>query len=53
MSKVVSFLYKLARGANDLSKLASGDPRKIARRAGNKAIGRKVGSKIYLKGRRR
>jgi len=47
MSKFVSFLYKLARTANDIEKITSGDPKKIARRAKNKILGRKVVSKIY------
>ena len=42
MSKSVSFLYKLARLANDVEKLSSGDPKKIARRAKNKYIGKKI-----------
>ena len=31
MSKAVSFLYQLARAANDIEKLSSGDPKRIAR----------------------
>jgi hypothetical protein len=46
MSKLVSSLYKLARFTNDLDKIASGDPVKIARRIKNKFIGRKI-SKIW------
>ncbi|GAH02344.1 unnamed protein product, partial [marine sediment metagenome] len=42
MSKSISFLYQLARTANDIEKLASGDPKRIARRAKNKYIGRTV-----------
>ena len=38
MSKSTSFLYQLARAANDIEKLASGDPKRIARRAKNKYI---------------
>ncbi|MBA7545594.1 hypothetical protein ES705_37963 [subsurface metagenome] len=38
MGKLVSFLYKLARAANDISKVSSGNPKKIARRAKNKII---------------
>jgi len=41
MGKLVSGLYKLARAANDISKMASGDPVRIARRIKNKVIGRK------------
>ncbi len=47
MSKFVSFLYKLARTANDIETITSGNPKKIARRAKNKILGRKVISKIY------
>jgi len=45
--KLVSFLYKLARVANDISKLASGKPKKILRRAKNKIIGKKLIRKIW------
>jgi len=38
MSKTVSFLYRLARLANDVEKIKSGDPKKIARRVKNKVI---------------
>ncbi len=47
MSKAVSFLYKLARKANDVKAVTSGDPKKIARRAKNKIIGRKLIRKIW------
>ena len=47
MSKTVSFLYKLARMANDIEKLSSGDPKKIARGVKNKVIGRKLVRKVW------
>ena len=47
MGKTVSFLYKLARLANDLEKISSGSPKKIARRAKNKVIGRKLVKKLW------
>jgi len=47
MSKSVSFLYQLARAANDIEKLSSGDPKRIARRAKNKYIGRKLVRKVW------
>jgi hypothetical protein len=47
MGKTVSFLYRLARMANDVEKVSSGDPKKIARRAKNKYIGRKVIRKLW------
>lgn len=47
MSKSVSFLYNLARMANDVEKVSSGDPKRIARRAKNKYIGRKLVSKTW------
>jgi len=39
----VSQMYAAARLANDVSILASGDPRRIARRAKNKIVGRALG----------
>jgi hypothetical protein len=47
MAKFVSFLYQLARTANDIEKIASGNPKRVARRAKNKFLSRKVASKIY------
>jgi len=40
---LVSQMYAAARMANDISTLASGNPRRIARRAKNKIIGRALG----------
>ena len=39
----MSQMYAAARLANDVSTLASGDPRRIARRAKNKIVGRALG----------
>ncbi len=47
MGKTVSFLYKLARLANDVETLSSGNPKRIARRAKNKMIGRKIVKKLW------
>ncbi len=47
MGKTVSFLYNLARIANDVEKISSGDPKKIARRAKNKYIGKKLVRKLW------
>ena len=47
MGKLVSSLFKLARIANDVSKVASGDPKKIIRKVKNKIIGRKLIKKIW------
>ncbi len=47
MSKTISFLYRLARMANDIETLASGRPKRIARRAKNKFIGRKIVRKVW------
>jgi len=47
MGRLVSGLFKLARVVNDISKVASGNPKKIIRRVKNKIIGRKVIRKIW------
>jgi len=47
LNKTVSFLYKLARKANDVKVITSGDPSRIARRVKNKIIGRKLIRKIW------
>jgi len=46
---LVSSLYKMARIANDVSALASGNPKRISRRLVNKMVGRKIASKLYLR----
>jgi hypothetical protein len=40
---LVSELYRAARLANDVSVLASGNPRRISRRAKNVILGRALG----------
>lgn len=40
---LVSQLFRIARTADDISTLASGNPRRISRRAKNKLIGRALG----------
>jgi hypothetical protein len=47
MAKSVRFLYKLARLANDVETLSSGNPKRIARRAKNKYVGRKLVRKVW------
>ncbi len=47
LGKTVSFLYNIARMANDVEKISSGDPKKIARRAKNKYIGKKLVRKLW------
>ena len=39
----VSQMYRAARLANDISTLASGNPKRITRRAKNKILGRAMG----------
>ena len=46
MAKLVSFLYNLARKANDVETLSSGDPKRVAKRAKNKVIGRSLIKKL-------
>ena len=46
---LVSALYKIARIANDVKVLSSGNPKRIARHYANKSIGRYVVSRMYLR----
>jgi hypothetical protein len=46
---LVSALYKIARIANDVKVLSSGNPKRIARHYANKALGRYVVSRMYLR----
>tara|TARA_Y100000310_G_scaffold286448_1_gene310597 strand:- start:37 stop:198 length:162 start_codon:yes stop_codon:yes gene_type:complete len=45
--KFISFLYQLARKANDAETLLSGNPKRIARRAKNKYVGKKLVRKVW------
>ncbi len=38
--KITRLLYKLARVSRDIEVVSSGDPKKVARRAKNKVLGR-------------
>jgi hypothetical protein len=46
---LVSSLFKIARIANEVRVLSSGKPKRIARHYANKAIGRYVVSRMYLR----
>ena len=43
-----ALLYKLARLLGDVDAVASGDPKRIGRRLGNKIIGRKLIRRLWL-----
>jgi hypothetical protein len=43
MSRLVRSLYRSARITNDIETLASGNPKRIERRAKNKLLGRTLG----------
>lgn len=43
VSKLVRILYRSARMANNIETLASGNPKRITRRAKNKLLGRTLG----------
>ncbi len=40
--KLTTFLYRMARLSRDAEVIASGNPKKMARRARNKYLGRKL-----------
>jgi|GEM_PF-1538986 len=46
---ILSSLYKIARIANDVSVLASGNPKRVGKRVVNKAIGRSAVKLLYLR----
>jgi len=45
--RLISFLYKIARAANDIETISSGNPKRILKRIKNKYIGRKIVSKLF------
>lgn len=45
--RLSSRLYESARIANDLETLASGNPKRIARRVKNKLVGRILGRSLF------
>jgi len=42
LNKMISFLFRLARGLTDFKAVTSGDSGKILRRGKNKILGRKI-----------
>ena len=49
INKTTGWLYKLARWGRDAKAVTSGDPKKVAKRVANKAIGRWVVSKLWIR----
>lgn len=45
--KLTSFLYRMARLSRDAEVIASGDPKKMARRMKNKMLGRSVVRRLF------
>ena len=50
LNKMISLLYRLARGLTDFKAISSGSPMKIGRRVKNKFIGRKIIKKLWWSG---
>jgi hypothetical protein len=46
---LISKLFKIARIADDVRALSSGNPKRIAKRCANKVIGRKIVKRMYLR----
>ncbi len=49
MAGIISALFKIARIADDVRALSSGNPKRIGKRYANKLIGRKIVRRIYLR----
>ena len=45
--KITSMLYRLARLSRDAEVIASGDPKKMARRTKNKYLGRTIVRRLF------
>lgn len=45
--KITSMLYRLARLSRDAEVISSGDPKKMARRAKNKFLGRTIVRRLF------
>ena len=46
---MTNWLYKLARWGRDAKAVTSGDPNKVANRVANKAIGRFIVSRLWIR----
>lgn len=49
INKTTGWMYKLARLGRDAKSVSTGNPKKMAKRVANKAIGRWIVSKLWIR----